>query len=283
MSETIHHYISRLPISWGGRFLYYCVPFRRQVMLANMRQVFANQLTSAEYKRLALAAYSHVFRCLAENVMMRFKSLAELKDEAVVVGHEHVLKAAEQGKGVLLLTGHFGNWELAPIAGILNFREYQHRFHFVRKTLGWQWLERQLFKRYFAAGLGVIPKKNSLDKVCAALERNDAVVFILDQHASIAAKDGIAVNFFGKKAGTFKSLAMLAQYSKAPVLPCTSYRREDGKHVLAFFPPLAWLEDSDPKQAMLRNTEGYNQALEQLVLAHPEQWMWFHRRWKLRD
>ena len=85
-------------------------------------------------------------------------------------------------------------------------------------------MERLIFNRYYQAGLNVIPKKNSLDKVCVALEKNHAVIFVLDQHASLVNRDGIAVEFFGKKAGTYRSLATFARYTEVPVIPAAGYR-----------------------------------------------------------
>lgn len=279
-SDTLKKYVAKLkPTAWG-RLLYYCVPFRRGVVWNNLQLVFGQSLSIAEIKHVALAFYSHLARSLAENIALRFQSEQKLAEQVIVLGAEHVLQAAEQKKGVLLLAGHFGNWELAPMAAILNFKQYQHRFHVIRKTIGIKFIERLLFRRFDSVGLQVIAKKNALEKVCEVLEKNDAVIFIFDQHASIKAKDGIAVDFFGKKAGTYRSLAMIAQYSGAPVIPSVCYRREDGKHVAEFLPALPWIKHENAREEIRLNTLQYNQVIEQWVLAHPEQWLWMHKRWK---
>lgn len=62
-------------------------------------------------------------------------------------------------KGVLVVTGHFGNWEFAPLGGVLNFKEFKGQFHFIRRTLRFKFIERIMFKNYYQAGLNVIPKK----------------------------------------------------------------------------------------------------------------------------
>ncbi len=279
--QAIKNYIQQLKITFGGYFFNYILPYRKKVIQQNVDRVFKNTLTQAEKKKLILAFYSHLARSLAENIKMRFLSLEKIKQKAIVVGHEKVLAAAEAHKGVLILTGHFGNWELAPIAGILNFQEYQHRIHFIRRTLGNKKIEKFLFRRYYQAGLDVIPKKNALFNAMDALDQNNAVVFILDQHAATHNKDGVAVEFFGEKAGTYQSLAKIARNTGCAVIPACSYRRDDGKHVLEFFDPIAWQDNANDKQAILENTRRYNQALEKLILARPEQWLWLHRRWKL--
>ena len=102
---------------------------------------------------------------------------------------------------------------------------------------------------------------------------------MFDQHAGGA--DGIPVDFFGHPAGTFKSLAVLALSTGAPVIPASSWREPDGTHVLRFEEPLPLIECEDVGEAIRRNTRAYNAALERMLLRHPEQWIWMHRRWKL--
>ena len=198
-----------------------------------------------------------------------------------VRGHDTILSLARHGKGVLVVTGHFGNWEFAPIGGILNFKAFQGQFHFIRRTLGNKVIERILFRRYYQAGLQVIEQKNALAQVCDALDANHAVVFVLDQHASCVNRDGIAVEFFGEKAGTYRSLASIARYTGLPVVPASTYRKPDGGHVLEFHDPISFRACATTQQTLYENTLAYNQALERIILAHPEQWSWFHKRWKL--
>ena len=181
----------------------------------------------------------------------------------------------------MVLTGHFGSWEFAPLGGILNFKQFKGRFHFIRRTLGNKWVERILFRRYYKAGLHVIPKSNALQQVSDALDQNHAVVFVLDQHASLKNKDGIAAEFFGKKAGTYRSLASFSRYTNLPVVPAATYRLPNGRHVLEFFEPIPWQDYGSSHESLYQNTCAYNRAIEKIILKHPEQWLWLHRRWKL--
>ena len=229
--------INNLSISLAGRIIYRFLPYRRQVVMANINQVFNDQLDESQKKHLAKSYYSHLLKSIKEAFQLRFMSESALRDRVEVRGHEKLLDVVAAQKGVLVVTGHFGNWEFAPIGGVLNFKEFQGQFHFIRRTLAFKALERILFKRYYQAGLNVIPKKNSLEKVQVALEKNHAVIFVLDQHASLGNRDGIAVEFFGKKAGTYRSLATLSRHTGIPVVPAAGYRLSNGKHVLEFLIP----------------------------------------------
>ncbi|WP_392538079.1 lysophospholipid acyltransferase family protein [Legionella sp. 227] len=275
--------INELPLSLLGRFVYKFLPYKRKVVMANIDRVFGEQLNSTQKKRLATSYYTHLLKSFKEAIQLRFMSEGDLRNLVEVRGHEHMLAVVAQQKGVLVLTGHFGNWEVAPIGGVLNFKQFQGQFHFIRRTLSIKFIERSLFKQYYQVGLNVIPKKNSLDKVCAALEKNHAVIFVLDQHASLANRDGIAVEFFGVKAGTYRSLATLSRYTGVPVIPAAGYRLPNGKHVLEFYDPIPWKDYDSAQESLYYNTLAYNQALERIILAHPEQWNWMHKRWKLKS
>ncbi len=275
--------ISKLPVSLIGRLIYRFLPYRRSVIMSNINQVFGDRLNEAQKKHLARAFYSHLAISIKETILLRFMREETLKARVEVRGHERMLEIVAKGRGVLVLTGHFGNWEFAPLGGVLNFKQFQGQFHFIRRTLGNKTIERILFRRYYKAGLNVIPKKNSLQQVCDALEKNHAVVFVLDQHASLKNRDGIAVEFFGKKAGTYRSLASFARHTGIPVVPAAGYRLPNGRHVLEFHEPILWQEYTNTQEAIYHNTLRYNQALERIILKHPAQWMWLHKRWKLKD
>ena len=88
------------------------------------------------------------------------------------------------------------------------------------------------------------------------------------------------MDFLGHPAGTFKSLAVLALNTGAPVIPACCWREADGTHVLRFEDPLPLIECDDISEAIRLNTLSYNAALERMLLRHPEQWIWTHRRFK---
>ena len=141
------------------------------------------------------------------------------------------------GKGVLVLTGYFGNWEVATIAGIANYPAVRGRFHFVRRAIKPRWLDALVTRRFNQGGFGVIGKRGSLDRILDLLAAGDVVVFPFDQHAG--PPDGIEVDFFDHPAWTFKSLAIIALATGAPVLPASSWREPNGHHVLRFEAPIA--------------------------------------------
>ncbi len=265
-------------VSLIGKLIYYLLPIRRRVVLSNLRRVFGRAVTDAEIRRLAQVHYAHLARLVVE--FLRFPWLSDARRTAMVQVEnvEAIFRAGDQGKGVLVLTGHFGNWEVATIAGISKFPQYRGRLHFVRRPLQPHWFDALVTRRFRRAGFGVLPKRGALEAILQRLAAGDAVVFVFDQHAG--GTDGIPVEFFGHPAGTFRSLAILALATGSPVVPAASWREPDGRHVLRFEEALPLIDCEDVSEAIRKNTRAYNAALERLVLRHPEQWFWVHRRWK---
>ena len=261
-----------------GRLLHALLPIRRRVVHENLRHVFGERAPAAEIARLAQAHYAHLWRLAVELVRFRFLSTARKRALARVETLDAFVRVLHAGKGALILTGHFGNWEVATVAGIGSYPEVRGRFHFVRRPIKPRWLDAFVTRRFARAGFGVIGKRGSLDAIVERLEAGDIVVFPFDQFAG--RPDGIDVEFFGRPVGTFKSLAILALATGAPVMPAASWREADGTHVLRFEDPLPPLEHDDTNEAIRRNTRAYNAALETLILRHPEQWWWVHRRFR---
>lgn len=272
----------QLPVSLAGYFLYYCLPIRRKIVRQNIDLVFQQTLSIKEKKRLALAFYAHLAKIIKEVFfLLSFQSRTQLEGKIEIRGINHLLEAAKQQKGILLLTGHLGSWEFTPVIGLQTIPGFKGEFYVIRKKIKNKFLENLLFRRWHKNGLKVIDKKGGLRKIYRALAANHAVLFPMDQHGPLESKQGIAVEFFTKEAGTYRSLASLAHRSGAPVVPLACSRLKNGKHVLEFYPQLEWLQYTVPEEAIYYNTRLYNQILEKLILIHPEQWLWSHRRWKL--
>ena len=264
-------------VPFAGKLLYHVLPLRRAVVLDNLRRVFGSGVPEAEVRRLAQAHYAHLWRLFGE--FLRFRWLSTARQAAIVRTEiDELTRALSQHKGVLVLTGHFGNFEVATIAGLANFPAMHGRIHFVRRAIKPRWLDAWLNRRFRAAGFGVLGKRGSLDAMLERLAAGDVIVFPFDQHA--APPEGIESEFFGHPAWTFKSLAIIALATGAPVLPAASWREPDGRHVLRFEEALPLVESDNANEEIRLNTRSYNAALERLILRHPEQWFWVHRRWK---
>lgn len=264
--------------SHAGRFVYRWLPYRRAVILENLNRVYGANVGQDQIKLLAQAHYGHLLSLFKELIAFRFLSAQRKKDLVRVEGVPDMIEAFEAGRGILILTGHFGNFEVSTVAGIEHFPQVKGRIHFLRRPIKPKWLSDMLTRRFNEAGFGVVGRRGSLEEIVDTIEKGDAVVFPFDQYAR--KPEGIPVEFFGHAAGTYKSMALIALATGAPVMPAASWREPDGTHVLKFWPALPPIIDDDVGSEIMRNTRAYNVALELAIVRHPEQWWWVHRRWK---
>ena len=263
------------PGFWG-RFLYHAVPFRRRRIVANLERVFGAELERWQIRRLAQAAYGHFARSIFENLMFqRFRRAGpQLRGE----NREALERAIERGRGVLLLTGHVGNWELTPRLWLRAEAHLHGKVHVVRRRIRPRFLERYLVEQFRSAGIGVLEKEGSLSKIVTCLRRGELVAFILDQHA--ARRHSVIVDFFGSPASTFRSLAVAALRTGAPVVPLRFWREPDGTLALRFDEAIEPVPGRTFRDAVQANTQNYSRVIERMILDHPEQWIWMHRRWR---
>ena len=268
-----------MPVPWYGKLAYRLFPWRRQVVYRNLGRVYGDVVPEKELTRIAQAYYGHFVKFGLEFFRMPFRSKKSRQQMVRIENLDALTRAYGQEKGTLILTGHFGNWEVATVAGIGQFEDWFGKFHFIRRPLKPALLDRYVRNRMRRSGFGVLDKTNSLDELLDILGRNEFVIAPFDQHT--VGRGSIVVDFFGHPARTIKSLAIIASMTGAPVVPASSWREPDGTHVLRFDEALELADTENTGDDIRRNTRAFNAALERIILRHPEQWIWMHRRWKV--
>jgi KDO2-lipid IV(A) lauroyltransferase len=184
-------------------------------------------------------------------------------------GLEILDQALAEGKGALLLTLHLGHGDLACAA--LSLRGYP--IVMVSKFFKAKWLNDLWFGMRARLGTKFVPPRDSSYALLKGLKTGHAVVIPLDQFTGPPI--GVRTHFFGVETGTAAGLAVMAERSKAPVLSCYTCRQPDGRHGVNIVREVP-AGDATPEVV----TQRFNDELESFVRAHPDQWMWIHRRWK---
>ena len=179
-------------------------------------------------------------------------------------------------RGLILLTGHYGNWEiLGYVLAMLGFETTS-----IARPLDNKYVSRFLFDVREKTGQKIIAKKGATPEITAALDTRSAVGFIADQNAG---SKGIFVDFFGRKASTYKSIGLLAMQYNVPVIIGYARRMNDRFHFKGgaqdIIYPHDWQSQPDPLRYI---TQRYTKAIEDIVRVDPGQYWWVHRRWKTR-
>ena len=269
------HLPSAVGLAAGRRLgdLLWCVlPRRRAVALDNLRRSFGAERSAAEIRRLARRSFQNIGMNLVEGCCYFLRPTNVMLSRVRVEGREHLQAAVAHGRGVLILTAHFGNWELLAAAhGLVGLP-----LSIVTRPLDYPPFDDLVDRFRRRSGAELIVKRQAVREVLTALRRQRMVGILLDQNATRA--EGVFVPFFGSPASTSKGLALLALRTGAPVVPIFLRREPDGRHCMdvgAAVPP-----PEDGQVATYTST--FNRVLEAAIRRAPEQWFWMHNRWRTR-
>ena len=217
------------------------------------------------------------FRNLGKNFIefIRFPHTSNRKNRAIVTfeGKAHIDGALAQGNGAIILTGHFGNWELLAA----NLVEQVAPLTPVARRLRSRRLDALIRSWRNAAGYSTIDRDNAARDILRCLRRNELIGVLADVDTSV---EGVFVDFFGRLAYTPYSPVAIALKTGAPVLPTFIVRQPDDSHSVIVEPPLKLKTTGDRDQDFLINTQMFTEIIESYVRRYPDQWIWMHERWK---
>ncbi|MCX7993657.1 MAG: lysophospholipid acyltransferase family protein [Fimbriimonadales bacterium] len=242
----------------------------RRVAIRNLQRAFPDW-SPAQARATARRVFRNFGVSMAEFFKAPSMTRAQIEQRLTVVGLEHLDAALREGKGVLLITGHFGNWELMarylcmlgyPIAVIA--RDADDR--------GTTELITMLRER---SGYRVFPRGNAARLVLKALRANEVVGILPDQNAG-----DVFVEFFGQKAGSVAGPAVFHLRTGAPLVPLFNVRLPGDYHRVEILPPMRFEPTGDAQADTQRVMQALHDVLENYVRRYPDQWLWLHDRWK---
>jgi KDO2-lipid IV(A) lauroyltransferase len=268
----------KVNLALGGTlgWLLYLLAFRRRrLAMENLEMAFLGEKGPRELRKIARRS----FQFLAMNIteFFRFPSLTwdSVSRYVTFEGEEYIREALKQGKGILLLSGHFGNWDFISAVMVLKGYDFAHVSKVPRsKAVAAIWL-----KYRTDVGIKVFSGRGTIRQSLRHLRNNGLLGMVTDQNARRA--EGVFVPFFGRQACTLPSLALLASRTGAPVLPVYSYRTGEGHHTV-IGKPISHETLANSDLDLQERTKTYTQWTEKIVRLHPDQWIWLHNRWKTR-
>ena len=259
---------------WLARFyiriLDLAIPRLRRTALRNLGLAYPEK-SPAERKAIA----DEVFQSLARLIwtFARFPQInrQNIHDWIRYEGLEHYHAAKQAGRGILVATAHFGNWELSAFAHAL----MTEPMHIMIRPLDNPGIDRLVEQRRQLSGNHLIAKWDGARSVLRALQQNEAVGILIDQNTSL--EEGTFVDFFGTPACANTAFVKIAARTGAAVIPGFAvWAEKERRYVLRFYPPVEISGDST------EDTRRIHSFLEGVIREHPGQWLWIHRRWKTR-
>ena len=266
-------YGSGLAIGRGVGRIVFRIGLRRRVCLQNLERAFGAELDARMRRGIATRTYEHLGMILVELAQLPRMPLSDRRQRLEIVGIEHLERAQRAGRGAVVASAHYGNWEFIGAGSVAHGLPVTYVVQRQRnpRADAMLWRTRELL------GMRVLDRGMALRRVRAELEANRFVAIMCDQDAR---RRGIFVPFFGRPASTHKGAAQLALRLGAPFIPLFGRRLPGGRHRMLVLPPIEPPPTASEPDAVRDMMGRFNAVLESVIREEPGQYLWLHRRWK---
>ncbi len=273
-------FLNLFPLEWGlwigrwlGRLAYTVVRGRRRVALRNLQIAFGQEKSRQELRDIAKKTFSNLGMILVEFLRMPRLRMDYYHQYTRVEGWEHLDQALRQGRGVIALTFHFGNWEIPALGASF----FGYPVVALAQKIRNPWIDRYVRTTREAAGVKILPKRNISQTVIDTLRDGKIVAIFVDQRER--KKSGVMVDFFGEKAPVTPSPIVFSLRTGAPMIPLFTIREDTSHHHVIIGAPLIPETTGEMKRDLEKNTATYTKVLEKMVREYPDQYFWLHNRW----
>jgi KDO2-lipid IV(A) lauroyltransferase len=250
---------------------------QRRIALESLKIAFGQDKSPHEIEQITKDCFSFMAKSGVELMFLTDRPKL-LKERVKIVGRENLQAALSKGKGVILVSAHFGNFPLMlsrlslegyRTAGIMRqMRDSRVEKFFTAKR-----------KKFKIKAIYSQPRKTCVEETIRSLRNNELVLIPIDQNFG---SGGVFVDFFGRKAATATGPVVLARRTKAVILPCFIVRQKDDTQKIIFEPPLNLEEGRTDEETVIINIQRLTDIVESYIRKYPAEWGWIHRRWKSR-
>lgn len=248
---------------------------KRRIALKNIEIAVKGGLDITETpEEVVRRHFMNLGRSIAEVSMLMTGRDAILKD-IVFEGIENYEEAMAKGRGVILITGHCGNWELTSFAKA--WRSLPSAA--VARPLNNPYLNRFIEHLRTRHGNRVINKKGALKEMLAVLKNSGSIGLLIDQ--SVVDSEAVVVDFFGEKVNAMKTPALLAMKTGAAVMPIFINYLGNGRHRIKCYREIPLRITGSKEDDVIFNTQIFTEIIEAYIKENPSEWLWIHRRFKL--
>lgn len=254
-------------------FFYYILPIRKRAARKNLETAFPGK-SALEINKIIKGCYRNVLTVIVEFFYLRSLSFEELAEKFVITNEQIMKNGLKMGKGLIFVGAHFGNWELMAYGGALIF---SNRLNIIVKEQTNKKLDKWINNIRETNGNKMIEMKKAAREIFSALAHNELVCILGDQSAPA---ESVKVKFFGMDVTAFEGPAAFALRTGAPLFWGVPVRNAETNYRMEAV-------ELDTKKLNGYNTENIRvltqemmALLEEQIRKNPEQWLWFHKRFK---
>jgi KDO2-lipid IV(A) lauroyltransferase len=248
----------------------------RHIAYESLNIAFGNSKTKKEIKKIIKDCFANMIKGMLE----MFVSLDNPKNLDKIVnieGKEHLDKALAKGKGVIMVSGHFGNFPLL----LTKLAILGYKVNTLIRKMRDERADEYFYRKREALGVKSIytsPNTECVRNSIEALRNNEVVFILMDQNFGRAG--GVFVDFFGRKAATAPGAVVFALRTHAPIVPAFIFRNQDNTHQLIIEPELDLELGKNKDETVRINVAKITKIIERYIRKYPAEWGWIHRRWK---
>jgi KDO2-lipid IV(A) lauroyltransferase len=261
---------------WGGRAAFMLVPRHRRKTLEHLARAFGGEMSAAGIERLGRRVFENLAETGADLLLAPKMARSGRRHELIDYGEAPRVyrEILAEGRGLIAITAHLGNWEL--MAGAMALEGFQGAV--LGRRLRYAPFDRWVVARRLAMGVATVYRDESARKIFDILASGRIVGLLPDQ--DIDSVRGIFVPFFGRPAYTPVAPVKLALASGAPIVVNFMVRRPGGRYAVELGGVIRPRVETTREAAVRDYTAAWMAAFERMIRAHPEQWAWMHDRWK---
>lgn len=256
-----------------GGLVYLLDARHRRIIRRNLK--FTHPQWSENYiRKLCLRIFRNMGITILEICQMTCFSKKDILRKVRIRGKENLLNTTKSPKGVIMISAHIGNWEMCH----LFVSTYLQKTQVVVAQNQPVFIERIINKLRTSTGNTIISKKGAMIKLVRTLRKGKMIGLLIDQGTSH--REGVDVTFFGRNTYATHAASLLAARYNCPVLPVYCIREPDAKLTVVVEPALKLHKTDDVRADLQTNTQIMTDSVEKMIRLYPEQWFWFHKRWK---
>lgn len=258
-----------------GLLVFLLLKDRRRTAMKNIEiaQNGGLRLTTTALRTVCVH-FVNLGRSFAELSMLSMGRDSILKDISFE-GIDYYQNAKTKGKGIILITGHCGNWELLALA--ISWKSFP--LSVIARPLNNPYINRLIEKIRTRLGNKVIYKAGAVRKVLITLRNKENIGILIDQ--SVVEDEAVITEFFGEKVYSLKVPALLAIKTGVPVIPVFINYLGEGRHRVRFGEEIKLRITDNMEEDLVYNTQLFSGYVEKYIKENPTEWLWIHRRWKL--
>jgi KDO2-lipid IV(A) lauroyltransferase len=255
-------------------FIYTIDKKHRKIAHVNLELAYGDRISNEQKEKIVKASYLNLLLLLADFIKNQGISKEELLEKVTFENETVLSNALKNDKKIILITAHYGNWELLPLSLAAQFGPLTG----VGRKLDSNAMDQILNKNRQQFDIEMLDKKGAMRDMISVLKHDRMLGLLVDQNTS--ENEGILVDFFGKPVRHTPAAAILARRFDALIIPAFITTDDHFHYKITFYEPIETDKTEDKDKDISDSVQKQAKITEEIIRKKPEEWFWLHKRWK---